>query len=170
MSLPLTAARLRLVPIPHSCTIVKPEEREPIARAVAARVPESWPVENYDQEMLDWVRATLEKNPDEEYGAYYIVIDDPEPTVIGTAGSQPPDDDGAVVAGYSVLPEFRRRGYASESLMAIIDFARRDPRAKAIVAFTFPHLIPSIKTMEKCGLRFTGAGAEEGTIRYALAL
>jgi RimJ/RimL family protein N-acetyltransferase len=164
----LTTARLRLVPMPISCAVAKPEDRSAIAGAVGAQVPEWWPVEHYDQEMLDHLRALLEKNPEEEYVTRYIVLQETN-TVIGMIGSGPPDDDGAVVIGYSVLPQSQRRGFASESLTAIIEWARNDPRVRKIVGFTYPHLTPSIRTMERCGLRFSG-DVEEGTIRYELVI
>jgi ribosomal-protein-alanine N-acetyltransferase len=162
----LTTARLRLVPMPLSCAIAQPEDRDTIARATNAHVPESWPVEHYDQEMLDWLRDVLTKNPDEEYVTRYIILRDTN-TVVGMVGSNALDDDGRVVIGYSVLPEHQRRGYASEALTAIIEWARSDTRMRRIVGFTYPHLIASIRTMEHCGMRLAGDD-KEGTIRFEL--
>jgi len=164
----LTTGRLRLVPMPISCALAKPEDRDAIARALDANVPDDWPVEHYDQEMLDHLRALLEKNPDEDYVTRYIVLAETN-TVIGMIGSGGPDDDGAVVIGYSVLPAFQRRGFASEALTKIIAWCRGDARVRTIAGFTYPHLIASIKTMEHCGMRFAGDAAE-GTIRYELQM
>lgn len=162
----LTTARLRLVPISLSCTTVSPDQREPIANATGARVPESWPPEHYDQEMLDWTRGLYEKSPGGEYVPRYLILREPEPVVIGMFGAMPPDADGRVIIGYSVLPDYQRRGYASEALAAFIEWVKRDPEVRIVAGDTYPNLIPSIKTMETCGLSLAGAGEGEGVIRY----
>ena len=165
----LTTARLRLVPITLACTTAAPEAREPIARACDAHVPESWPVEHYDREALDFTRKLLEQDAGVEYVMRYIVTRDAVPTVAGIVGCAPPDEQGRVVIGYSVLPEFRRRGFASEALLGLIDWMRRVGGVRAVIGETYPHLIASIRTMEHCGFTFAGAG-EEGVIRYELTL
>jgi RimJ/RimL family protein N-acetyltransferase len=180
VSTSLTTARLRLVPLTIECT-ASPDAVEAIARATGARVPESWPVEHYDQEMLDHTRNLLEKEPETEYVPRYLVTAGTGgkgtggkggvPTVIGMVGCSAPDAEGRVMTGYSVVPEQRRRGYASEALAGIIEWVRaNDPRVRIVVAETYPHLIPSIRTMEHCGLTFVGAGEGEGVIRYELLL
>ena len=168
MATTLTTARLRLVPITLPCTST-PTDREAIARTTSARVPDSWPVEHYDQEVLDFTRDLLEREPGTEFVLRYLVTRD-DPTVIGMVGSSPPDREGCVVTGYSVLPDWQRRGYASEALAGIIDWLRENPAVKVVAADTYPHLIASIRTMERCGLTFVGAGEGDGVIRHELPL
>ena len=40
------------------------------------------------------------------------------------------------------------------------------PRVRVVFGDTYPHLIASIRTMERNGFRYVGAGTDEGTIRY----
>jgi len=164
----LTTARLRLVPLTLSCT-TSPDDRDAIGRTTSARVPEAWPVEHYDQEVLDYTRTLLGKEPEGEFVMRYLVTRE-GPTVIGMVGCSPPDADGRVVTGYSVLPECQRRGYASEALAGIIDWLRGNPAVRIVAADTYPHLIASIRTMERCGLVYAGPGEGEGVIRHELQL
>lgn len=157
------------MPITLDCTTSAPEAREPIARACNARVPESWPVEHYDQEALDYTRNILEADAAAEYVMRYIVTRDDD-TVIGIVGSGAPDEQGRVIIGYSVLPEYQRRGFASEALQGVIDWVRDRDGVRSVIGDTYPHLVASIRTMEHCGFTFAGAGEGEGVIRYELPL
>jgi RimJ/RimL family protein N-acetyltransferase len=69
--------------------------------------------------------------------------------------------------GYSVLPEFQRRGFASEAAAALIDCAFQNG-ARSVIAETYPHLPASIRVMEKCGMRLLGKGSEAGVVRYSI--
>lgn len=160
--------RLLLVPITAECAAAAPEERAPIARATGARVPESWPVEHYDQEVLDFTRDSLANDGATEWLLRFIVVREPEPVVAGMFGAMAPDAEGRIMIGYSVLPEMQRRGYASEALDAVIAWAFEKPDVRIVAGETYPHLIPSIRTMERCGFRFAGAGSGEGIVRYEL--
>ena len=79
-----------------------------------------------------------------------------------------PNDDGVVEVGYSVLRQFRRRGYASEAVAALIGRAFRDPPVSRVAAETYPHPAASIGVMLKNGLQFVGPGLQAGGIRYEL--
>lgn len=169
MATTLMTSRLRMVPMTLACC-ASPDAREAIESVTAARVPGGWPVEHYDQEALDYTRRVLEKEPETEYLMRYLVTRDGEPTVIGIVGGTAPDDDGNAVIGYSVLPDWQRRGFAGEALAALVEWMRADPRVQTVVGETYPHLIPSIRTMEHCGFTFAGEGSGEGIIKYELPL
>jgi ribosomal-protein-alanine N-acetyltransferase len=168
MATTLMTPRLRLVPMTLACC-ASPDAREVIESVTAARLPDGWPVEHYDQEALDYTRGVLEKEPETEYLMRYLVTRDGEPTVIGIVGGSAPDEGNAVI-GYSVHPDWQRRGFAGEALAALVEWMRGDPRVQTVVGETYPHLIPSIRTMEHCGFTFAGAGSGEGIIKYELPL
>ena len=75
--------------------------------------------------------------------------------------------------GYSVLREFRNRGYATEAVQHLASFIVTIPGVRRILATTYPELKASIRVLEKSGfvpdgITEGGAGMEEGTIRYVL--
>lgn len=52
------------------------------------------------------------------------VVGSPAEAVVGHAGFHgPPDADGMVEIGYSILPEFRRRGYARAAVGQLLGYA-----------------------------------------------
>jgi RimJ/RimL family protein N-acetyltransferase len=73
---------------------------------------------------------------------------------------------GECEIGYSVIAEYRERGYATEAAQAFVRWALSHASIVDIEAQTFPSLPASIRVMEKCGMTFVGAGYEEGTVLY----
>jgi len=160
--------RLRLVPLTLPYVSSTPDDRLTLARECGATVPGSWPPELWDQDAQDWTRRMLEQDAATDWIPRCIVLRGAEPVACGVVGMAAPDDNGQVLIGYGVLPEFRRRGYAAEALGGIVRWALEDPRVTAIFGDTYPELIGSIRTMERNGFRLIGPGQEERTIRYQL--
>jgi RimJ/RimL family protein N-acetyltransferase len=70
--------------------------------------------------------------------------------------------------GYSVLGPWRGLGVATEGVRAFTKELFREPLLQRITAQTFPHLIPSLGVLTKCGFQVVGADEEQRTIRYEL--
>jgi len=70
----------------------------------------------------------------------------------------PPDDDGMLEIGYKVFPEFRRRGYAREAVLAMLRWAQRDPRVRRFRASVSPENLPSRHLVT--GLGFVEVGSQ----------
>jgi len=142
------------------------DDRAALARVLGANVPGDWPVEHYDDGVREWCLNMLEANPETPWLLRYLILRETN-TVIGTCGGFKPSES-TVVVGYSILPGHRRRGYATEATLALIDLAFSDPAVERVVADTYPELEASIGVMKKCGMTYYGPGDEEGTIRYEL--
>lgn len=54
---------------------------------------------------------------------------------------------------WGILPEFRRRGYATEAARALLDYLFRELKARQVMATTSRDNIASRRTMEKLGMR-----------------
>lgn len=169
----LSTARLDLVPAAESHLAAELDGPEALAAALGIRVPEAWPPELYDRAAVEFSLVTVQNTPLEDlrWLFYYIVLRedaDGRSTAIGVAGYKGPPEEGQVEVGYSVLPAYQRRGYASEAVNAFAGAAFADERVESICAETFPELIPSIGVLERCGFRLVGTGSEEDVLRFAV--
>jgi len=111
-----------------------------------------------------------QQSPAEQgWSFYYFATNQRQenPALVGAGGYKGgPGPDGSVEIGYSIMPAQRRRGYATEAAMGLIEYALRYPRVQRVTAETYPHLIASIGVLEKCGMSLIGPGSEPGVVLY----
>jgi [ribosomal protein S5]-alanine N-acetyltransferase len=77
--------------------------------------------------------------------------------VIGSIGFHgAPNDTGQVEIGYHVEPAYRRRGFATEAVRALIDWAAGEHDVRRFRASVAPSNTPSLAIMSRLGFRQTG--------------
>ena len=87
----------------------------------------------------------------------FAVIHRIDNVLIGTCGFPgPPDSNGVVEIAYGIAPSYQGKGYATEAAIALIEFARKDPRVKTTCAHTLAETNASTRILEKCGFKKTG--------------
>jgi RimJ/RimL family protein N-acetyltransferase len=135
-----------------------------------ARVPHDWPPPLNDDESMTWVLRLMEERFHPlGWAMWYFVRAGAAPVVIGNGGFKgPPDPEGVVELGYSVMPEHQRLGFASEAVGALLRWAFSHAEVTRVIAHTLPDLAPSIRVLGKVGFQGPSPGAERGTIRFEL--
>jgi RimJ/RimL family protein N-acetyltransferase len=142
------------------------DDREALARALLVSVPDNWPVEHYDADPLVSSVKKLDEDASSEPWLLRYFIDRETGTLVGFGGGGGLPAGGCWTIGYSVLPQFRRRGYASEALAALVAAAFSHAEVERIIGETYPELAASIGVMQKDGFVFVGPGDGERVIRY----
>jgi RimJ/RimL family protein N-acetyltransferase len=163
--------RLELVPATVRLLTADLEGPAALGKQLDAEIPSSWPPELYDDDARRYSIDMLQRDPaNANWPVFYILLRTENALrrkLIGIAGYKGhPAAARVVEVGYGVLPEFRRRGFASEAVRGLIERAFDNPEIDRVAAETFPDLIPSIGVMVKNGMSFVGEGSEEGVIRY----
>lgn len=171
----------RLVLIEATAEVLEAElsSAEALGSALGVDVPPSWPPELYDADAARWMLGWLAEHGDEAgWSLYYVATigaagGDVRPGLVGVAGYKGgPDAAGVVEIGYGIVPEQRRRGFASEAVSALLARAFADPRVATVIAHTLPGLDASIGVLRSTGFTFDGAGNdphEPTAIRFVLS-
>lgn len=168
-------SRLELIAIDRLLVRVLADHAS-LSEAVNARLAEDWPPEFW-YEAVPVMGAWVTNKPEvgRGWGMWLMVLRaDPrngQRTLIGDIGFKgPPDADGRVDIGYSTCASRRGRGYTSEAVGALCEWAIADPRVRLLVGETFESIPDSIRVLEKNGFVYsgdgTGHGGEENVRRY----
>lgn len=101
------------------------------------------------------LRPASRRRADRDRG--HLLIERATEMVIGDIRFRgPPDADRTVEIGYSVIPDRRRRGYATESARALVGWAAEQPGVDSLIAGCDRDNVASIKTLERLGFGRTG--------------
>lgn len=98
------------------------------------------------------------------YTAWEIVLKDENMSIGGIGLTGPPDSIGETMVGYNIDGNYQRRGFASEALAALTDWAFRHPKMKRILAETPQDNFASQRVLTKNG--FTKTGRRPGTFMW----
>ena len=166
--------RLDLVPATLALVDADLQSPEALTRLLGAFVPASWPPGEYDRSAMEFFRARLSENPDTVgwYGWYAVHRPDaPAAAVLIGAGGYfgPPGADGVVETGYSIVPESRALGFATELVQALVSRAFSVPGVVRVIAHTSPANIGSVTVLERCGFSVVGPGSDPATVQYSTA-
>jgi RimJ/RimL family protein N-acetyltransferase len=131
------------------------------ARAPVEFVP---PPETAD--VLDWFRTAIEEDPGIRPWFFRWVVDHEAGVLVGSVGfAGYPNDECAVLLGYSVYPEFEGRGYASEAARRMTEWALVQPGVNAVKATIFPDHPASQRVAANAGLAFVRElETDDGTV------
>lgn len=130
-----------------------------LSKALGVAEPASWPPRFNDADTRRWFREKLETDPSVSgwLGVYVIAEIDGQATLAGAAGYKgPPDADGTVEIGYSIVDAYQRRGIATEAVVQLVSRAFADRRVVTVKAETPLTFTASRGLLEKCGFVLTG--------------
>jgi RimJ/RimL family protein N-acetyltransferase len=169
----IVTSRLTLIAITPEMVLSEKNGDGGLGGLIQCVIPANWPPEHWEPHVFDFLLAQFAEHPEQLGWPRYVGFVPPggRRTLIGTLGAfTKADRPSECEIGYSILPPYEGRGFASEGARALIEYLRGDGRIESVIAHTFPSLPGSIRVMEKCGMVFDGEGEEAGTIRYRLRL
>lgn len=148
----LESQRLRLIPFSLDLKKAAINDRGRFIEMLGVHVPDHWPGPDL-AEALPFFVASMEKAPSEPAWDW-IAVHKSDQAVIGDIGFMGgPGQDGVVEVGYSVIPEYRNQGYATEMARSLIAWAFQEKGIKVVTAVCRDDNLGSIKVLENVGMR-----------------
>jgi RimJ/RimL family protein N-acetyltransferase len=144
---------------------------EQLGALLGALVPASWPPGQYDDNAMRFFRSRLVAEGPRAIGwyAWYAVLRSSEYTariLVASGGYMGPPADGRVEIGYSVVPEWRGRGIATELIAALAARALSERGVSRVVAHVAPDNIPSQRALVRAGFVFCGNTLDPTMCRF----
>ena len=148
----LETKRLQLIPFSLELKKAALNDRSRLVEMLGVNVPEHWPGPDLAEALPSFIE-NMERAPSEPAWDW-IAIHTLEQAVIGDIGFMGgPDQEGVVEVGYSIVPEYRNQGYATEMARGLIAWAFQEHRIKVVTAACLDDNFGSIKVLEKVGMR-----------------
>jgi ribosomal-protein-alanine N-acetyltransferase len=165
---PIVSPRLELVSMsPAFVAELLDGSRAEAERLLEASLPDGWP-DDHDAGFLRLRLGQMQKEPRrQEWSVRALVLPEPERRMIGHAGFHgPPGVNGtrnpnAVEIGYTVFPELRGRGLATEAASALVRWAHEERGIQEFVASVAPDNEPSLAIVRKLGFVHSGEQWDE---------
>lgn len=158
--------RLRMIPFTLDLVVTVLDDKDKLEHALGVKVPEDWPGPDF-AEILQMVAADLTNHP-EKNGWMGLIVHKQDQRIIGDMGfHQPPDAEGKVEIGYSIIPSYRQQGFTFEMAEALVHRAFQHPDIKRITAENvLADNTPSIRILQKLGMK--QVGADDGVVHFAV--
>jgi ribosomal-protein-alanine N-acetyltransferase len=177
---PPTGARLalktrRLHLVAGTAELVRAQLSDPqrLALLLDARVPRLSPLSPETEEAMECMTQALERRTGQVgWWCWYFVLHNRvtgHRVLIGDGGFKgPPDAEGTVELGYALLRPYRNRGYATEAVQALLEWAFDSPEVRGVYAEAQMGNTASIRVLQKAGFREVGPGSERSLLRFEI--
>jgi ribosomal-protein-alanine N-acetyltransferase len=87
------------------------------------------------------------------YGAWLFILRESDCVIGGGGFKGAPDANRTIEIGYDIYEEYRRKGYATEAVLALINWARKTNGDIRITADCEVNNIASMKVLKKVGMK-----------------
>jgi RimJ/RimL family protein N-acetyltransferase len=151
----LETQRLRFVPFSPELLKAASSDKARLAQMLGAAIPDSWPGPDL-AEALPSFADHLEQTS-ASWGWDGFIIHKADGVLIGDIGLMGgPNTEGVAEIGYSIVPEYRDHGYATEMARALIAWAFQQDGLSVITAKTRQDNLASINVLTRVGMRRLG--------------
>jgi [ribosomal protein S5]-alanine N-acetyltransferase len=161
-----TRLELRSLSVPLVSALLESRPRSEIEKIVGAELPWTWPsralVDQAFPASLEAVRADPETRL---WGDRLMVTREPPARVVGSILFHGrPGADGIAEVAFGVEDSSQGKGYATEALVACIDWALAQPECTLVRATTTDWHKASKRLLERVGMRMSG-DRQDGSTR-----
>jgi RimJ/RimL family protein N-acetyltransferase len=168
----LTAERLALLAFDRELAALQAGSRTAFFNAIAVMHEPMWPPAPFEAGAFEWAAKNLVHDPEGQgwYG-WALLANEGErvpPRLVGIGALiGRPDDEGDVELAFGLLPDFRGRGYARETVRTLASWAFANGAGRVIVHLDAED-VHAARTLARSGFADTYARPYPGVARWAL--
>lgn len=164
---PLLTRRLQLVPATANLTRLEITDPDEFFDQLGVRPIADWPSDNV-ADALPLFLDQLEGNPSwVGWMSWYWIDTRPQHAeLVGGGGFKGPPVAGAVEIGYETRPRMRHKGFATEAMGRLVDWALRQPNVARVVAETQADNVASQALLRRLRFARIHRESEEGMVRF----
>lgn len=168
----LTGERIALLALDRDLAALQAGSRAAFFNAIAVTHEPLWPPAPFEGAAFEWSARNLAHDPDGQgwYG-WALLANEGErspPRLVGIAALiGRPDEDGDVELAFGLMPEYRGRGYGSETVRALSAWAFANG-ARRVVAHLDAEDAHAATALASNGFVDTGEPPYPGVARWAL--
>ena len=133
-------------------------DKKELAGMLDIKVPDNW---LQFPESMPHVYQHLKSDPSAVEWGFRLFVHRQDGVLIGEGGYKgKPDEAGMVEIGYALVPEYRRRGLATEAARGLAAYAFSHPEVSAVQAHTLKDGTASINVLKRLGMKFAGTAID----------
>ncbi len=164
----INSERLRLIPLDNQLLTIWHEQSRNAMEAKLGLNLSNWQIADFDRAETEdalinfWLPMTAQHPVDFFWFTTWEIILASENLSIGGIGFAGfPDQEGVTMVGYFIDGNYREKGYATEALNCLVDWAKLEPSLKTIIADTPFFNLPSQNVLKKAGFKEFAIGETE---------
>jgi RimJ/RimL family protein N-acetyltransferase len=162
----IVTPRLELVAMRPECLRSELERDGQLGKLLGCEVTGEWPPDVWEPHVWELLLGHFAERPQQIAWHRYVVLREPR-VLVGTVNAfQWPERPDEAELGYALVPEFWRRGLATETAEAMVAWIAGLAQVSRLCAHTFPEITASVRILERLGFVLEGPGAEERTVCY----
>jgi RimJ/RimL family protein N-acetyltransferase len=168
----IESKRLKMQPLTHQqLQILHNSGRHFLEKELGLKLS-NWIVPEFYQKEIDdaminfWLPKTL-ANPAKFlwYTDWEIVLKSENLSIGGMGFAGEPNEHGEAEIGYMIEGNHQNKGYATEALKLLSDWALGQNSVKSVIVHTFESNLPSVRILEKCEFNQFRRG-EDGLLSF----
>jgi RimJ/RimL family protein N-acetyltransferase len=159
---PIVTERLELVSMgPEFLEALLAGRRAEAQATLGVKLPDGWGGDEGDRRRLRLRLQQMREDPTVHPWLLRAIVARGEGAFVGHINFHGRPEDGRAELGYTIIPEFRRRGYATEAAQGMMDWARQEHGVARFVVSISPDNAASLAMAEKLGFRQVGTQMDE---------
>ncbi len=170
----IQSEKLKIIPLSHNLLQLLSNNRASMELSMGLNISDPIIDPFYKKEMDDalinfWLPKTLENRSNYIwYTGWEIILKSENISVGGMGFNGEPNEFGEAEIGYLIYQQFQNKGFATEALRLLSNWALSQNNVKLVKVQTFEDNLPSKRILSKCGFQEVNRN-NDGLLTYHLS-